>query len=293
MLMSLASILPYLGPVSLAALFLLLLLLEAVRPLRRRKRPTGKRLLLNLALSAMVFATGTYVVRPAAFAGMLWAGDQAVGLLHLLALPFWAQFIVGFLLMDLTFYYWHRLNHTRPLLWRFHNIHHVDPNLDVSTSFRFHPVEILYSTAFRLLQVGLIGLAPFTYVVYELAFQGATFFHHSNVQLPLGWERRLNRVLVTPRMHGVHHSVIGQETNSNYSVIFSWWDRLHGSLRLNVRQTELIIGVPGYLLPKDNNFLSLLKFPFIKQRSYWRWPSGKASVRKVVAETTDPRLMLK
>ncbi len=282
----------YLGPVLLAALFFLLLLLEAVRPLRGRKRAPGPRLALNLSLSATVFAVGRYVVRPVAYGGAAWAGDHSFGLLHFFPLPFWAQFICGFLLMDLTFYYWHRLNHIRALLWRFHNVHHVDPDLDVSTSFRFHPGEILYSTGFRILQVYLVGLAPITYVIYELLFQGATMFHHSNLKLPIQWERRLNKVLVTPRMHGVHHSVIGQETNSNYSVIFSWWDKLHGSLRLNVKQADLIIGVPGYLRPEDNRFLPLLKFPFLKQRPYWRWPSGKASVRQAVAETTDSRLML-
>ena len=123
--------------------------------------------------------------------------------------------------MDLTFYYWHRLNHLRPLLWRFHNVHHVDPDMDVTTSFRFHLGEVLYSTLFRLLQVGLMGVSPLTYLLYEFIFNCATMFHHSNVRLPLAWERLLNRVFVTPRMHGVHHSALGPETNSNYSVIFS------------------------------------------------------------------------
>lgn len=152
----------YLVPVLLAALFFLLLLLEAVRPLRRRKRALGPRLALNLSLSAAVFAAGGYVVRPVAFWGSTWAGDHSFGLLHFFSLPFWARFICGFLLMDLTFYYWHRLNHTRALLWRFHNVHHVDPDLDVSTSFRFHLGEILYSTGFRILQVCLVGIAPLT-----------------------------------------------------------------------------------------------------------------------------------
>ena len=269
----------YLGPASLAALFILLLVLEALRPLRRRKLAQGRRLALNLSLSATVFATGAYAVKPLALLAAAWVGQRSVGLLQVLPLPFWAQFTLGFCLMDLTFYYWHRLNHTRRLLWRFHNIHHVDPDLDVSTSFRFHPVEILYSAAFRLLQVGLVGLTPFIYGAYELVFQGATLFHHSNLKLPVRLERLLNKVVVTPRMHGIHHSVIGRETNSNYSVIFSWWDRMHRSLRLNVGQAEVIIGVPGYLRPEDNRFLPLLKFPFVKQRPYWRWPSGKAAVR--------------
>jgi sterol desaturase/sphingolipid hydroxylase (fatty acid hydroxylase superfamily) len=190
--------------------------------------------------------------------------------------------------MDLTFYYWHRLNHTRRLLWRFHNVHHVDPDLDVSTSFRFHLGEVLYSTIFRLLQVGLLGILPAAYLLYELLFNGATLFHHSNVRLPIALERLLNRVLVTPRMHGVHHSVVAQETNSNYSVVFSVWDRLHRSIRLNVAQADIVIGVPGYLQPGDNRFLPLLTQPFARQKSYWRWPSGKVPRRLTPAAPGKP-----
>jgi sterol desaturase/sphingolipid hydroxylase (fatty acid hydroxylase superfamily) len=279
-------------PLAILAVFLGLLILEALRPLRRRKRRTGPRLLINLSLSALVFAVGSLVVRPVALAGAAWAAGNSFGLLHLLLLPFWAQFVAGFLLLDLTIYYWHRINHTVPLLWRFHNIHHVDPDLDVSTSFRFHFGEILYSTAFRLAQVLVVGVAPFTYVVYELAFQMATMFHHSNLCLPAYWERRLNKLVVTPRMHGIHHSAVGPETNSNYSVIFSWWDRLNRSLRLNVRQGEIVIGVPGYLNPQDNRFWPLMKFPFRKPRPYWRWPSGKASLRRLDLEKTATNFML-
>jgi hypothetical protein len=141
------------------------------------------------------------------------------------------------------------------------------------------------------LQVLLAGITPFTYLAYELVFNLATMFHHSNVALPIHWERRLNKALVTPRMHGIHHSAVGKETNSNYSVIFSWWDRLNRSLRLNVPQKDVVIGVPGYLLPGDNHIGPLLLQPFQKQRAYWRWPSGRASARKIVA-AVDPHHLL-
>jgi len=126
----------------------------------------------------------------------------------------------GFLLMDLSFYCWHRLNHTMPLLWRLHNAHHTDPDLDVSTSFRFHAGEILLSTGFRALQVVVIGVAPALYVTYDLVLQSATMFHHSNLRLPIRLERLMNLAVVTPRMHGIHHSTVRAETDSDYSVIF-------------------------------------------------------------------------
>jgi sterol desaturase/sphingolipid hydroxylase (fatty acid hydroxylase superfamily) len=269
----------HLSPVLVIGVFLLLFLLESHRPLRRRKRPRGWRYGVNGALTGLAFVTGVLVVRPVALGDAVWAEQHSFGLLHLPGLPLWVQVAAGVLLMDLTFYYWHRLNHTLPFLWRFHNVHHVDPDLDVTTSFRFHFGEVLYSTVFRLLQVGLLGVVPLTYGLYELLFNCATMFHHSNLYLPVHWERRLNRVFVTPRMHGVHHSVVAPETNSNYSVIFSWWDRLNRSLRLNIRHSDIVIGVPGYLRPGDNRILPLLALPFGRQRPYWRWPSGKASER--------------
>lgn len=181
--------------------------------------------------------------------------------------------------MDLTFYYWHRANHAFSFFWRFHNLHHLDPDLDVLTSFRFHIGEILYSSGFRALQVYLLGISLFIYLAYELVFQCATLFHHSNVRLPITFERALNKIIVTPRMHGIHHSIVKDETNSNYSVIFRWWDLMHRTLRLNVNQSDVVIGVPAYCNPEDNKFLNLIVLPFRKQREYWRLPNGKQPER--------------
>jgi sterol desaturase/sphingolipid hydroxylase (fatty acid hydroxylase superfamily) len=119
-------------------------------------------------------------------------------------------------MMDLTFYYWHRANRSISFFWRFHNVHHIDPDLDISTSFRFHFGEILYSLVFRAGQIYLLGIPLFTHLVYELVFQCATLFHHSNVRLPITFERSLNKIIVTPRMHGIHHSIVKDETNSNW-----------------------------------------------------------------------------
>lgn len=231
-------------------------------------------------------------MRPVAFGLAQWGVSSSFGVLNLVDLPTAVRGVAGFLLMDLTFYYWHRVNHMVPLLWRFHNVHHIDPDLDASTSFRFHFVEVGYSTAFRVLQVLLIGLTPLTYAVYEVVFQWGTVLHHSNVRLPIRLERLLNIVIVTPRMHGIHHSTVKEETNSNYSVVFRWWDWLHGSLRLAVPQAEITIGVPGYLQPRDNTLGNLLVMPFRKQRYYWLGTSGTRPRRESPPqETRTGRLM--
>ena len=222
-----------------AAVFVALFVLEGLLPLRRRCSSLLPRVILNLIISAAAFAVAAILVRPAATAALSWATQKPFGLVHLLALPSALQFIAAFLLMDLTFYWWHLANHRIGFLWRFHNVHHIDPDLDVSTGFRFHFGEVGMSAVFRVAQVLLIGISMPAFAVYELVFQANTLFHHSNLRLPIRLERILNKVLVTPRMHGIHHSQVRRETNSNYGVVFPWWDRVHRTLGLNIPQAEI------------------------------------------------------
>jgi sterol desaturase/sphingolipid hydroxylase (fatty acid hydroxylase superfamily) len=275
--------------ISVIVVFLALLGFELGFPLRQAKRSKRSRFWLNVAISGLALATGAFVVAPSALRVLAWGSENSIGLLNKTSLPVIAEFVLGFLLMDVSFYYWHRANHSFPLFWRFHNVHHVDPDLDVSTSFRFHFGEVLYSVAFRALQVSFIGVSFSTFLIYELFFQCATVFHHSNVRLPIGLERALNRIIVTPRMHGIHHSIMKDETNSNYSVIFSWWDVLHRTLRLNIKQADVVIGVPAYLDHKDNGFIVLLMLPFRVQRDYWRLSNGKEMIGR---QTTGKKNLL-
>ncbi|RJP75052.1 MAG: sterol desaturase family protein [Candidatus Abyssobacteria bacterium SURF_17] len=270
----------YALPLTVASIFLLLLILELLFPLRLRKRPFVRRFTVNICLSAIALATGALAVKPVALGLARWTTMQSFGLLHMLRLPTVWHFVIGFLLLDVSFYYWHRANHEFRFLWRFHNVHHGDPDLDVSTSFRFHFAEVLLSTVFRAVQVGLTGVSPMILTAYEVTFQCATMFHHSNVRLPIRAERLLNKFMVTPRMHGIHHSMVKAETNSNYSVIFRWWDSMHRSLRLNVPQSHIDIGVPAYQSTGDNEILPLFAMPFRKQREYWRLTDGTESQRE-------------
>jgi sterol desaturase/sphingolipid hydroxylase (fatty acid hydroxylase superfamily) len=256
-----------------------LFLLERLIPLRRAKRPLAGRLLVNLTFAAIAFATVSLTVRPAAEATLDWTGRSAFGLAQLAAIPPALQPVLAFLLMDLTFYWWHRANHRIPLLWRFHNVHHIDPDLDVSTAFRFHFGELAFSSAFRILQLGLIGPSLGSYLIYETVFQAGTLFQHSNLRLPLRAERVLVLLVVTPRMHGIHHSQVPAETNSNYSTVFSFWDRLHRTLGLNIPQAGIDIGIPGYTWEKDNSLGNALLAPFRGQRNYWRRTNGTVPER--------------
>ena len=277
--------------VVVASLFGLFFVVERFVPLRATKSELLARLIVNLCFSALAFGVAAAIVRPAAQSAMRWGGLEPFSLIHIVPLPAAAQFVVAFLLMDLSFYWWHVLNHRIPVLWRFHNVHHIDPDLDVSTGFRFHFGEVTMSAVFRVVQVALIGISAPAFAAYELVFQANTLFHHSNVRLPIRFERLLNKVLVTPRMHGIHHSQVQGETNSNYSVVFPWWDRLHRTLGLNIPQSAIVIGVPGYSTPEDRKLVNGLLMPFRKQRDYWRTPDGQVPRRGTNIGSADPMRM--
>src|SRR5438105_531377 len=260
--------------IAVGILALLLFLLERFFPLRKNTRSLLVRLVVNGAISVVTLVAAMGLVQPAARWALHWSAERPFGLIHLAVLPVWAEFALSFLLMDLAFYYWHLANHRVPFLWRFHNVHHIDPDLDVSTAFRFHFGEITLSSIFSVVQISLIGISPWAFAIYQIAFQAEVMFHHSNLRLPIGFERSLSKIVVTPRMHGIHHSQVQRENNSNFGTVFTWWDRLHRTLVRNLSQGEVIVGIPGYALPEDNRVTNALLMPFRKQRDYWHRSDG-------------------
>ncbi|OQP60245.1 sterol desaturase family protein [Niastella populi] len=262
------SIFDQLGTPILIGLFLLLFLLETKFQLRKRVQRRIQRLIVNFVVSLPAFALLRILFIPA----MLWlaSGNQAwhFGLNYLYNAPEYIKFAIAFLLLDYSNYIWHILLHKLPLMWRFHLVHHTDLDLDVTTAFRFHFGEMIASVFFRGAAVLLTGASPLTVLVYEIVFEAATQFHHSNMKIPFRFEKLLNKIVVTPRMHGVHHSMIKTETDSNYSIIFSFWDRIHRTIRLNLHQHEIVTGVPAYANEKELTIGNLLKLPFTKIREW-------------------------
>lgn len=139
--------------------------------------------------------------------------------------------------------------------------------------------------------MAFIGPSVWAFAVYQLVFQAEVLFQHSNVRLPIEVERLLNKVLVTPRMHGIHHSEVRRETNSNFGTVFPWWDRLHRTLGVNIPQREVVVGIPAYALPEDNKVWNALLMPFRKQRDYWRRPDGTLVERQSLAAEQNPTLL--
>ena len=272
----------------LCGLFLILFVCERRLPLREARLPLARRLWVNLSIAALAIGIAAVLVQPAGATALQYVSERRFGIIPWTHLPAAVQSVFGFLLLDLTFYYWHLANHKLPILWRFHNVHHIDRDLDVSTAFRFHFGEVALSAGFRALQIAAIGVSPLTFALYELVFQSNTLFHHSNVRLPVAAERFLNRFLVTPRMHGVHHSELQCENNSNFSVVFPWWDRLHRTLRLNVPQSQIVIGIAGYAAAADEGFTPALMMPFKRQHNYWRRTDGTTSIERVQTDAKAP-----
>jgi len=269
----------YMGRPLLGGIFLVLLLLQWQFPLRRQHFSALRRLARNFVLSIPGFAIVRLLMLPIPLAIAMWVQDRHLGLLNWLALPRWIVIIATFLLMDYAYWWWHWANHMVPLFWRFHNVHHTDLDLDVSTAARFHFGEMLFSVGFLSLAVILFGIAPIMLLVFFITFEAATLFHHSNWRLPINLERILNLIIVTPRMHGIHHSIVQRETNSNWGTIFCWWDKLHRTLRRDIPQDAVTIGVAAY---RDENELTLGKLfalPFGRQRE-WRLPTGEQPDRE-------------
>ena len=260
------------GAPVLLTLFVILFLLEGKFQLRKRVQSRWKRGFINFIVSIPAFVLLRILFIPV----VVWLASENerwhLGIGYLFELPAVPGAIISFLLLDYSNYIWHILLHKLPFLWRFHLVHHTDLDLDVSTAFRFHFGEMIGSLAFRGAAILFIGASPLLVLVYEIVFEAATQFHHSNTKLPFLFEKILNYFIVTPRMHGIHHSMIKKETDSNYSVIFSFWDRIHRTVRLNVHQHEIVTGVPAYADARELTIGNLLKLPFTSIRP---WKDGE------------------
>jgi sterol desaturase/sphingolipid hydroxylase (fatty acid hydroxylase superfamily) len=185
---------------------LLLLLLETKFQLRKRVEEKFSRTIINTIVSIPAFALLRFAFLPI----MVWIAyknqDWQFGLNYFYSLPVWTKSIIAFSILDYGNYVWHILNHKIPILWRFHLVHHTDHDLDITTAFRFHFGELIGSIFFRGVITFLSGASPVIVLIYEIFFEAATQFHHSNWKLPFAFEKMLNKLIVTPRMHGIHQN---------------------------------------------------------------------------------------
>ncbi|HEX2222577.1 MAG TPA: sterol desaturase family protein [Thermoanaerobaculia bacterium] len=263
------------APLVLGA-FGLLVWREIRRPLRSSVEPKLRRNVRNLAMAGISAAVVQLAAAPVLQPLTRMAERRRWGLLRRLGLPVWIEVPLGVVLLDYSLYLWHVLNHRAPFLWRFHQVHHVDLDLDASTALRFHFGELTMSVAWNSAEVVLLGISPLTLSVRQTLLMISILFHHSNAELPEEVERRLVSWVVTPRMHGIHHSAVQEETDSNWSSGLTVWDRLHGTLRLDVPQEEITIGVPAYRDPEEVTLPKIVALPFGEQRPTWELPPASS-----------------
>jgi sterol desaturase/sphingolipid hydroxylase (fatty acid hydroxylase superfamily) len=246
---------------------ILLLALESWLPAtgnrRRRLRHTARNLTLGL-LNILVAAT---LAAPSIASVAMWTDESRFGLLNLLNLPPAIAIVTAILMFDGWLYLLHRANHKFPLLWRFHRAHHSDPEMDATTAIRFHTGEVLISSALRLAVIPLLGITLWQLLIYESLMLPVIMFHHSNVKFPEKADRRLRALIASPAMHRVHHSRMRFETNSNYAIIFSFWDRIGGTFRLREDGRPVDFGLDEYDSDEWQRVRGLLTTPFLTANS--------------------------
>ncbi len=159
------------------------------------------------------------------------AAERGWGLMNQVTLPAWAAVAFTVIAMDLAIYWQHRVFHRVPWFWRLHRVHHSDIGFDTTTGVRFHPAEIVLSMAWKLVVVVALGAPAAAVIVFEVVLSATSLFNHGNVRMPAGVDRWLRRLIVTPDMHRVHHSSRVEETDSNFGINLSVWDRVFGSYR--------------------------------------------------------------
>lgn len=206
------------------------------------------------------------VLFPAAAVGMAaFANTHGWGIFNYYDLPFWLTVVASVVIMDFIIYLQHVMVHAIPTLWRLHRMHHADLDFDVTTGARFHPLEIILSMLIKFATIVVLGPPVIAVIIFEVVLNATAMFNHSNVRLPLGLDRVLRWLVVTPDMHRVHHSIEDDEANSNFGFSLPWWDRLLGTYRDQPRggHEGMTIGIRKYRDPKQVSwFLGMMTLPF-------------------------------
>lgn len=248
--------------------FALLAAAEAVWP--RRALVFGRmRWIANLGLSALntaLLRLSFFVLPALSVLAAHYVEGLSWGLLPAAGVTGVAAAVFGFVVLDLAIYGQHLACHFVPGLWRLHRVHHADPDFDVSTAIRFHPVEILLSQVWKIAVVVAVGVPAAAVLVFEIALNATSMFSHANVRLPRGLDRGLRLFVVTPDMHRIHHSSEMRETNSNFGFNLSLWDRLFGTYRDQPQGEHgtMPIGLSSYRGAEATEIFWLLRFPFMR-----------------------------
>jgi len=247
-----------------AGLLVLLVVLEALHPRRQRTIARRRRWPANLGIVVIDSIVVRLLLPVTATGAALAVEARGWGLLNLVGIHGWLGVVLGFLVLDLAIYGQHVAFHKVSLLWRLHRMHHADLDLDVTTGVRFHPIEVVLSMLIKLAVIVVMGVPALAVLAFEIALNATSMFNHANLDLPLGLDRVLRHVVVTPDMHRVHHSILIRETNSNFGFNLPWWDRLFGTYRAQPAggHEQMTIGIEQFRTVADLRLDRMLIQPF-------------------------------
>lgn len=233
-------------------------------PQHARVQTRKERWVTNISILVLDVIAQRLTVGAAAFAVAVHAQSQGWGLFNYLQWPPLAEGILAFLLLDFAIYLQHIMSHALPVFWRLHQVHHADLDVDATTGTRFHPIEIIISMIYKAALVAALGVDPWVVVIFEAILNASAVYTHGNIRMPESIDRRLRWLFCTPDMHRVHHSVIPEETNSNFGFFLSIWDRLCGTMRHAPVKGQLgvEIGLNDYRDPAKLGLFALLVMPF-------------------------------
>lgn len=255
------------------SILIIMMSAEALFPRKARVMGRTRRWTSNLLL---IIIDGLFV---RLFFPMVAVGVAALslqkgwGLFNVIDLPIWLEITFAIVLLDMLIYWQHVASHHIPILWALHKVHHADRDIDVTTGSRFHPLEIGLSMVYKMALVALLGAPVLAVIIFEIILNGCAMFNHSNVKLPLKFDRVLRRFIVTPDMHRVHHSIIPSETNSNYGFSLSLWDRLFGSYTAQPADghDHMVIGLEKHQTPGPASLSWSLALPFKSIKKLEKW----------------------
>ena len=251
---------------SFAGAFIVFASLETIFPDRQRQLKRSHRWAGSLGL---LFVSGIVakLALPAGLAAVaIWADNNKLGVFNsVLELPLWSQFILSIIVLDFAIWVQHVASHKIPLFWKLHRVHHSDPDVDVTTAFRFHPLEIVLSLGWKIVLVCILGAPALAVFWFQVILNAAAQFNHANLKLPIWLDRVIRPVIVTPAMHRVHHSVDMIECNSNYGFFLSIWDRIFKSYKTDFADPKIVrIGYTHYNEVEQQRLDKLLIQPLKK-----------------------------
>ncbi|MSO91883.1 MAG: sterol desaturase family protein [Rhodospirillales bacterium] len=248
-----------------AGVLLAMMAWEVLAPKRPLSQPRALRWTGNIG----VVLAGTLLVRVVfplgATAVAALAAERGIGLFNVAPVPFPLAVVLSVLILDLAVYGQHVASHHVPMFWRLHRMHHADLDFDTTTGVRFHPIEIALSLAVKMAMILATGAPAFGVFVFEVLLNATSLFNHGNVRMPSALDRALRRVVVTPDMHRVHHSVHAREHDSNFGFNLPWWDRLFGTYRdqPEAGHEKMTIGLPIFREPRELWLHRMLAQPFV------------------------------